>query len=133
MKRQTGFTLIELVVVIVILGILAATAVPRFTTMTTQARQAVAEGILGAVMSAAVITLGENQGDEPSFVEIRDNVALDYDGTVEVEVGAGNGFQTFATSTGTCAAGLPDTITIRLDGDAATNAVGSLPDGLCDG
>jgi prepilin-type N-terminal cleavage/methylation domain-containing protein len=131
MKRQTGFTLIELVVVIVILGILAATAVPRFTTMTTQARQAVAEGILGAVMSAAVITLGANQGDEPSFVEIRDNVALDVDGTVKVDINGG-GFNDFLTTTDTCGAG-DDTITIRLDDDSATDAIGILPDGLCDG
>ena len=39
-KAQTGFTLIELVVVITILGILAAFAVPRFASLEGQARLA---------------------------------------------------------------------------------------------
>lgn len=37
-KMQSGFTLIELVVVIVILGILAATAIPKFSDLTGDAR-----------------------------------------------------------------------------------------------
>lgn len=52
MKKQSGFTLIELVVVMVILGILAAVALPKFVDMGSQARIAKMQGALGAVKSA---------------------------------------------------------------------------------
>lgn len=54
-NRQTGFTLIELVIVIVILGILAATALPRFTDLSTDARVAALNGLAGSFRSAASI------------------------------------------------------------------------------
>ncbi|MFW1058130.1 type II secretion system protein [Vibrio parahaemolyticus] len=59
MKRQGGFTLIELVVVIVILGILAVTAAPRFLNLQDDARKAVNQGLKGAIDGAAGIVYGK--------------------------------------------------------------------------
>ncbi|MBE4620621.1 type II secretion system protein [Vibrio navarrensis] len=60
MKRQGGFTLIELVVVIVILGILAVTAAPRFLNLQDDARTASVEGLKGAIAGAAGIVYGKS-------------------------------------------------------------------------
>lgn len=59
MKRQGGFTLIEMVVVIVILGILAVTAAPRFLNLQNDARNSALQGLKGAVEGAAGITFGK--------------------------------------------------------------------------
>jgi MSHA pilin protein MshA len=57
-SKQTGFTLIELVVVIVILGILSAFAVPRFMGMETQARISSVKAMEGSLHSAAAMAHG---------------------------------------------------------------------------
>lgn len=56
MKKQAGFTLIELVVVIVILGILAATAAPKFMDLQSDARISALNGLKGAISSAVAMT-----------------------------------------------------------------------------
>ncbi|MDN5499015.1 MAG: type II secretion system protein [Shewanella sp.] len=52
MKRQQGFTLIELVVVIIILGILAVTAAPKFINLQSDARVSALQGLKGAIQGA---------------------------------------------------------------------------------
>ena len=57
-NKQTGFTLIELVMVIVIIGILAAVAIPKFVDLSGEARTAAAQGVAGALASASAMNYG---------------------------------------------------------------------------
>ena len=74
MKKQNGFTLIELIVVIVILGILSITAAPKFLNIQSDAKVAAFSGLKGAMDSAASMPYAKSvikgADSEPySFIE----------------------------------------------------------------
>ncbi len=59
MKKQQGFTLIEIIAVLVILGILAAVAIPKYNQLQDTARERGAEGIMAGALSQLSLSYSE--------------------------------------------------------------------------
>ncbi|MFT6114080.1 MAG: MSHA pilin protein MshA [Oleispira sp.] len=77
-NKQTGFTLIELIMVIVILGVLSAFALPRFADLGGNAREASINGLAGAIKAAANIAHAQQlaSGDSGATGVTLDGVAI---------------------------------------------------------
>jgi MSHA pilin protein MshA len=54
-KQQSGFTLIELIMVIVVLGALAVTVLPKYVNLQTDAQNGAAQGVAGSLAAASAI------------------------------------------------------------------------------
>ena len=115
-RSESGFTLIELVMVIVILGILSAFALPRFADLGTEARISSLQGAYGAVKSASSIAHSD-------FVINQNNPTILEGTSIDM---------TFGYPSGTIANGIGDAAQITtndFDITAASNTVTVQPKG----
>jgi MSHA pilin protein MshA len=115
MKKQQGFTLIELIVVIVILGILAATALPKFASLASDARTATLNGAKGSLASAAAMAHGKY------LVASTPPVSVSYEGaTVTFATVVASGYPQADAGLATAAGLTAADFTIIAAGTAAT-------------
>ncbi|MBB2496796.1 type II secretion system protein [Aquipseudomonas ullengensis] len=111
-KQQSGFTLIELIMVIVILGILAAFALPKFADLSSDAKKASLSGLAGSLKSASAIARSSQLAAGVTL-----GTAVNLDGANVVMV---NGYpQALATGGISAAVGIVDTSDYTATGGAA--------------
>lgn len=122
-NQQSGFTLIELIMVIVILGILAAFALPKFADLSGDAKKASINGLAGSLKAAAAIArssqlakgadLGTSVSLDGTTVAMVNGYPQATAGGISAAVGVVTGTDYVATGGGT-AGGI--TITYRIVG-----------------
>ncbi|MGF1700076.1 prepilin-type N-terminal cleavage/methylation domain-containing protein [Photobacterium makurazakiensis] len=79
MKKQSGFSLVELVIVIIVVGLLAVAALPRFMNVTDEAKKASIEGVAGGYATAVLSVRA--QWEAYGRPQNAGRNMVDYDGT----------------------------------------------------
>ncbi len=101
LRNNKGFTLIELIIIIIILGIISAVAVPKYLDMRTQAQQAAAKGVMGALASADAILFASYIANGSTVNYNLTNVVGNANITGGATVTAGAAVGTIAVGSGT--------------------------------
>lgn len=122
-KQQSGFTLIELIMVIVILGILSVFAVPKFADLSGEAELAAIQGAEASVRSAsaiahsAALVANTANGADVTLEDTAVTIQHGYPDIADIcaAAGIGNGF----TCTAVTPATTPPTTTVNLDSNTS--------------
>ncbi|MBO1255842.1 prepilin-type N-terminal cleavage/methylation domain-containing protein [Alteromonas sp. 5E99-2] len=86
MRKQTGFTLIELIIVIVILGILAVTAAPRFINLQGDARASTLQGVAAALQGGSQLVFAKAAINGVQATNTSNDLDIDNDGTADLTI-----------------------------------------------
>ena len=75
-KKQSGFTLVELVVVVAVVGVLAVVATPKIMDVAGDARQATLNGIAGALTAATTRNFAQRSANKDDSISNPTNIAM---------------------------------------------------------